>query len=87
MSRRLRYFHEQVSGAEIPMAGAIVDVGTDLDEMEVCFLVALSQWLANSLVYTCYKRRHVLLHCLNKVQKRAAAQNAQSWTFHAPNTF
>jgi hypothetical protein len=35
MSRRLRFFHEQVSGAEIPMAGAMVDIGTDLDEMEV----------------------------------------------------
>lgn len=35
MSRRLRFFHEQVTGAEIPMAGATTDIGADLDELEV----------------------------------------------------
>ena len=35
MSRRLRFFHEQVTGAEIPMDPAMVDIGADLDELEV----------------------------------------------------
>lgn len=37
MSRRLRFFHEQVTAAEIPMAGATADIGTDLDELEARF--------------------------------------------------
>lgn len=35
MSRRLRFFHEQVTGAEIFMAPTMVDTGFDLDELEV----------------------------------------------------
>ena len=36
MSRRLRFFHEQVTGTGIVMDPAMVDIGTDLDELEVC---------------------------------------------------
>ena len=45
MSRRLRFFHEQVTGAEIPMAGALADIGTDLDELEVRSLVAVTVFM------------------------------------------
>ena len=35
MSRRLRFFHEQVSDSSLAMAPAMVDTGFDLDELEV----------------------------------------------------
>ena len=35
MCRRLRFFHEQVALAEIPLSHAVGELGHDLDELEV----------------------------------------------------
>lgn len=35
MARRLRFFHEQVTGASIPLQSPMLDAGVDLDELEV----------------------------------------------------
>lgn len=34
MARRLRFFHEQVTGASIPLQSPMLDAGVDLDELE-----------------------------------------------------
>ena len=36
MARRLRFFHEQVMGAHVPLQSPMLDAGVDLDELEVC---------------------------------------------------
>lgn len=35
MCRRLRFFHEQVTKADIPLGGNYGDLNMDLDELEV----------------------------------------------------